>query len=400
MVERGGGLEREISEASSASGSLRPAKRASYCQLLRNLHSANRHSAHHGVLREMACSQQLSFESLLEHLLNLIRSGRSSSVSTDEKGNVECCRARVGRAALPVVYPGRTSRIAGPRSIASLERVRIGGVDQYILIRGNDTSLPILLFLHGGPGMPAMYLAHAFQRPLEKDFVVVQWDRRGAGKSYREDLSGTLTSEQLVADTVELTNLLRARFHQDKIYLVAHSWGTYLGMIVIARYPELYHAYVGFGQLARSSPIPAIQDEYIRESARRAGDGSATKELEEKGGSVRETLLFKFGGELYHAKSFLRLLLTGLAAPEYSLGDARNIPKAVSLYSQPFVSNSVSGELMDVITRVKVPVYFFTGRHDYTDPFTRRCHIVLIFSGNRRADAITLEVSVVKSRVC
>ena len=265
---------------------------------------------------------------------------------------------------------GRTSRIPGPHSIASLERVRIGGVDQYILIRGNDMSLPTLLFLHGGPGMPAMYLAHAFQRPLEKDFVVVQWDRRGAGKSYREDLNGTLTTEQLVADTVELTNLLRARFHQDKIYLVAHSWGTYLGMIVVARHPELYHAYVGIGQLARSSPIPAIQDEYIRERARRAGDHNATKELEEKGGSVREMLLFKFGGELHHAKSFLPLVLTGLAAPEYSLRDARNIPKGVSLYSQHFVNNSVSGELMDVIARVEIAVYFFTGRHDYTDPFT------------------------------
>ena len=125
--------------------------------------------------------------------------------------------------------PGRTPAIPGPNSVASLERVRIGGVDQFILIRGNDTSLPVLLFLHGGPGMPAMYLAHAFQRELEKEFVVVQWDRRGAGKSYREDISGTLTTEQLVADTVELTNLLRARFHQNKIYaaptrcLLAHA---------------------------------------------------------------------------------------------------------------------------------------------------------------------------------
>jgi pimeloyl-ACP methyl ester carboxylesterase len=124
--------------------------------------------------------------------------------------------------------PGRTPAIHQPRSVASLERVRISGVDQYILVRGNDASLPVLLFLHGGPGMPAMYLAHSFQRELEKEFVVVQWDRRGAGKSYREDISSTLTTEQLVADTVELTNVLRARFHQDKIYLVGHSWGTYL----------------------------------------------------------------------------------------------------------------------------------------------------------------------------
>jgi len=266
--------------------------------------------------------------------------------------------------------PGRTPTIHRPNSIASLERIRIGHVDQYILIRGNDSSFPVLLFLHGGPGMPAMYLAHAFQHELEKEFVVVQWDRRAAGKSYREDISGTLTTEQLVSDTVELTNVFRARFHQDKIYLVGHSWGTYLGMLVIARHPELYRAYVGIGQLARSSPIAEIQDEYIRQSAQRMGDQYAIKELEEKGASVREALLFKFGGEIHNAKSFMPLLLTGLAAPEYSLRDARNIPKGVSLYSRNFVYNSISGELMDVITQVDIPVYFFTGRYDYTDPFT------------------------------
>jgi pimeloyl-ACP methyl ester carboxylesterase len=266
--------------------------------------------------------------------------------------------------------PGRTPALHGPNSIASLERIRIGGVDQYILVRGNDSSLPLLLFLHGGPGMPAMYLAHAFQRELEKDFVVVQWDRRAAGKSYREDITSTLTTEQLVADTVELSNVLRARFRQDKIYLVGHSWGTYLGMLVIARHPELYHAYVGIGQLARSFPIAGIQDEYIRQSASRMGDQDAIKELEEKGASVRETLLFKFGGEIHNAQSFTPLLLTGLAAPEYSLRDARNIPKGVSLYSRNFVYNSISGELMEVITQVEIPIYFFTGRYDYTDPFT------------------------------
>jgi pimeloyl-ACP methyl ester carboxylesterase len=251
---------------------------------------------------------------------------------------------------------GHTPTIPEPDSIASLERVRIGNVDQYVLIRGKHTSLPVVLFLHGGPGMPAMYLAHAFQKELEKEFVVVQWDRRAAGKSYREDISSTLTTEQLAADTVELTNLLRARFHQDKIYLVAHSWGTYVGMLVIDRHPELYHAYVGIGQLARLSPIAEIQDEYIRNRATRLGDQDAIRELEEKGASVRETLLFKFGGELHHATSFLPLLLTGLAAPEYSLRDARNIPRGVSLYSKHFVYNSIPGELMDAITEVKIPV--------------------------------------------
>jgi hypothetical protein len=92
------------------------------------------------------------------------------------------------------------------------------------------------------------------------------------------------------------------------------------------------------------------------------GDQEPIKELEERGSSVGETLLFKFGGEIHNAKSFMPLLLTGLAAPEYSLRDARNIPKGVSLYSRNFVYNSISGELMDVVTQVEIPVPFFTGR--------------------------------------
>jgi pimeloyl-ACP methyl ester carboxylesterase len=263
---------------------------------------------------------------------------------------------------------GRTPQIAAAHSIASLERIRIGGVDQYVLIRGDDTSLPVLLFLHGGPGMPAMYLAHEFQRPLEREFVVVQWDRRGAGKSYRQDISNTLSSEQLVADTIELTNLLRARFHQDKIYLVGHSWGTYLGMLVIARHPELYRACVGIGQLARSG-VSEIQDNYIRQSAGRDGDQESIKELDQNGADVRETLLFRFGGEIHRAKSYFPLLMAGLTAPEYSLRDALNVPKGVALYSKHFVYNSISGDLMDAITQVEIPVYFFTGSYDYTDPF-------------------------------
>ena len=144
--------------------------------------------------------------------------------------------------------------------------------------------------------MSAMYLAHEFQRPLKKEFVV-QWDRRGTGKSYRRDISQTLTSEQLIADTVELTNLLRARFRQDKIYLVGHSWGTYFGRLVIARHPELYRAYVGIGQLARSGrPVTEIQDNYIRQCARRVGKPSrnSTKKAQTFGRSYCSGLVGRF----------------------------------------------------------------------------------------------------------
>ena len=104
---------------------------------------------------------------------------------------------------------------------------------QRILIRGWNASKPVLFFLHGGPGMPAMYLAHDCQQELEKDFVVVHWDRRGAGKSYASGVEGKRTVRQTLDDTYELTRLLQKRFGQKRMYLVGHSWGSYIGMLAV-----------------------------------------------------------------------------------------------------------------------------------------------------------------------
>ncbi|MEY2493127.1 MAG: hypothetical protein QOH24_2078 [Verrucomicrobiota bacterium] len=110
--------------------------------------------------------------------------------------------------------------------IASLEKVRLGGIDQWIQIRGDDRAKPILLFLHSGPGFPEMPFSHV-NAALEKDFVVVQWDQRGAGKSYSSSTpENSMTIEQFVADTHELVVLLLERFARSKLILVAHSWGS------------------------------------------------------------------------------------------------------------------------------------------------------------------------------
>jgi len=256
-----------------------------------------------------------------------------------------------------------------PESIAVLEEIELGGCKQWILIRGRDINNPFLLFLHGGPGMPAMYLAHAFQQELEKDFVVVQWDRRGAGKSYSKTVpAGSLTDAQLLADALELITYLKNRFDVPKIYLVGHSWGTRLGMHLIKKAPQHFYAYVGMGQMAFASEIPAIQDRFIRQEANKAGNRKAFRELAFKGRGVYEKWVFKFGGEIYGATSFWPLLWTGLCAPEYTLSDALNITKGVSLYNRHFRSTEFPGDLAEEVLLVRVPVYFFSGRHDYCVP--------------------------------
>jgi pimeloyl-ACP methyl ester carboxylesterase len=195
-------------------------------------------------------------------------------------GAIVLCLVLLGVVAVGYILPlrrGYTPPYRSARSIASLERANLGGTQQSILIRGVDSKNPLLLFLHGGPGMPTMYLAHDFQRELESNFTVVQWDRRGAGKSFVPGMSREgITVSREISDTIELIDQLRARFHQPKVYLLGFSYGTYLGILVAQRAPERLYAYVGVGQLACSQEENrSIQDKWIRDEATRARDNEA-----------------------------------------------------------------------------------------------------------------------------
>jgi pimeloyl-ACP methyl ester carboxylesterase len=269
-----------------------------------------------------------------------------------------------------VVLRGRTPAIGDPRSVASLEKVRIGGADQWVLIRGRDRAKPVLLFLHGGPGMPAMFLAHAFQAPLERDFVVVQWDRRGAGKSFDARLQATgLSVSQTLEDTFDLTRQLRARFGQQRIYLVGHSWGSYLGLLAIAGHPEYYQAFIGMGQLAGSrAQARAIRRELLSRIATEAGNQNLLAQLASPTAEVSEEDLFRAGGELHAARSFWPILMTGLGAPEYTLRDALNVKRGADLVSREMNHDVLPKPLEGEISACAVPVFLFLGRHDLNTP--------------------------------
>ena len=164
---------------------------------------------------------------------------------------------------------------------------------------------------------------------------MVHWDRRGAGKSYTKDTPpDKMRVSQEVADTVELTKMLVARFGQSKIYLVGHSYGSYLGMIVAARYPDLFHAYVGVGQLAYTGEMNrAIQDRWITAQATAAHETKLLEQLRAGKPINREKWLFRFGGELRSKRSFTALLNIGLRAPEYSTGGRGSARPGVELHA-------------------------------------------------------------------
>jgi pimeloyl-ACP methyl ester carboxylesterase len=135
-------------------------------------------------------------------------------------------------------------------SIASLERVRLGGTDQWIMIRAHNPDKPVLLYLSGGPGQSSLPYPRVILDDLTRDFVLVGWDQRGTGKSYAAlDPVPALTLDRTVSDTIELTEYLRERFDERKIYLLGESWGTTLSVLAAQRRPDLYFATIGSGQM-------------------------------------------------------------------------------------------------------------------------------------------------------
>jgi pimeloyl-ACP methyl ester carboxylesterase len=257
-----------------------------------------------------------------------------------------------------------------PESIALLEKVELGDLEQWICIRGKDRSYPVVLFLHGGPGMPMMYLAHKFQIPLEEHFVCVQWDQRGAGKSFSKTVPvESLNVEQILSDAEELTQQLRERFAKEKIYLVGHSWGTYIGMLLVQRYPQLFEAYVSLGQVVDDQRGREIADRFIKKQARETGNQECLDEMAQDPDGFREKWLFTFGGELYGETSYTPFIKAGLLSPEYGLLDIPKVAKGSNFSSQHMAYNAIRESIIENVNSVDVPVYFFTGRHDYTTPF-------------------------------
>ena len=175
------------------------------------------------------------------------------------------------------------NEIVTPNGIQELMTVELGGMEQWISIRGADRDNPVLLFLHGGPGAPEMGVGWAFQRPWEDYFTVVQWDQRGGGKTFRHNGEAAsregLTRERIVADTVELMAWLREHLGQERIIVVGHSWGTVAGFQAAMARPDWVHAYVGIGQIVDMDENERRSHELTLAAARADGNAEAIADL-------------------------------------------------------------------------------------------------------------------------
>ncbi len=283
-------------------------------------------------------------------------------------------------------WQAHTPAIRGPdgevlaNSIASLEKVRLGGVDQWLVIRGRNVNKPVLLFLSGGPGGSELGRILHFNQALEDNFVVVVWEQRGCGKSYPAiNPKSALTVDQYVSDIIELTDMLRARFGQDKIYLLGHSWGTIIGVRAVQERPDLFHAYIGTGQMVNVRETDRTIYRMLLHHASENGDAVYAQELRELGeppyyGSnpimqYKQVLGREYGifeepyikSEAYKREGDL---MGQAFIPEYGWLD-----RVGFMLGAMDTFNIVFPQLQEFDFRAdalefQVPVYFILGRHD------------------------------------
>ena len=264
-----------------------------------------------------------------------------------------------------------------PKAIAMLEPLNLGGMEQWVLIRGEDSDNPILLWLHGGPGSPQMPVAHHLDAELEKHFVVVHWDQRGAGKSNPRGFDETtMTYEQYLSDAHELTQYLKQRMGQEKIYLLGHSWGTHLGLQLLSEHPEDYHAYLGVSQVVDNVRALEIAYSWLEGEMTRSGDQAGLEKLAEIGhppythAQYRQfaPLVDGYGGSFDWP--FWRLTLIGLHAREYNIMDYPRMLNGMTRGGKPLHQGGemLRANFIEDVPRLDVPLFFFHGALDYNTP--------------------------------
>jgi pimeloyl-ACP methyl ester carboxylesterase len=272
-------------------------------------------------------------------------------------------------------------KVRTPEGVESLEQVELGGLEQWISIRGQNRKNPVLLFIHGGPGSPEMPQRWLWQRPIEDYFTVVQWDQRGVGKNALTHDSATvfptLSLDRIVKDGIELAELLRRRFDQPRIVVMGHSWGSVVGLTLAHRRPDLLHAYVGVGQ---AIGLAAEHDIWVgaRERAERAGNREALRELDSiapypspaaKVFDLPKAMLVRKWGTLYNGLWYgvptsELMFEVGDWGPEYTAEDIAANSRNGRWAGPPLIDEMATLDFRRTVQSLEVPVVLLHGRWD------------------------------------
>lgn len=284
--------------------------------------------------------------------------------------------------------------ISSPKGIDEASFVTVGGIEQWITIRGQDRDNPVLLFLHGGPGDVTNPWTFALFAPWEKYFSVVQWDQRGAGRTLRKSgraVAPTITVDRMVQDGIELTEYLRKHLGKEKIIIVGHSFGSILGVRMAKARPDLFCAYVGTGQVADSARSSSVAYDALLKKAKVVGDQRAIEELSHVGPPPYESsdgsrVQHKWANAFEGADEFLygTLGLT-LVAPGNSVQDINDSVEGQVLSGDRLVPQTKSIGPADLGLEFSIPIFVFQGEQDFTTPTVLAQHYLESIKAPRKA---------------
>src|ERR1700733_3009080 len=273
-------------------------------------------------------------------------------------------------------------KILTPNGVERLEKVRIGEIDQWVSIRGTDRRNPVLLYIHGGPGYVSIPMSWWFSRGLEEYFTVVQWDQRAAGKTFLltdpATIAPTLSNERMIADAEEMAAWARKEFGKDKIFVLGHSYGSFLGLQLAQRHPAWLYAYIGVCQLIDGPESERRGWQFAMDAARRAGNAEAVQELEAIGpyGAPGRTIPIKdiyverkwvsyYGGVMAYRRDNSDDSALAQLSPDYTDQEISHIWDG-NKFSTPYLLPEVVALDLTKVNKLSLPLILFEGRHDRT----------------------------------
>ncbi|HHU49940.1 MAG TPA: alpha/beta hydrolase [Clostridiales bacterium] len=265
-------------------------------------------------------------------------------------------------------------------SIAELRILELNGRKQWVSLRGWDKTAPVLLFLAGGPGGTQMAAVRHELAELEEHFVVVNWDQPGSGKSYYAEKTENITVQTFIQDGYALTEYLKERFSQDKIYLIGESWGSALGIFLIDKYPESYNAFIGTGQMVDFAETERLDYAMALEIAKSKGDTDLVERLEANGVPpyYGKDVTWKSAVYLNYLSAYMAgnaqihnpgyNTFRDIGSSEYGLLDKINFFRGIVNTYNHVYQQLYTIDLRTDYTKLDIPVYFFLGRHDVNAP--------------------------------
>lgn len=273
------------------------------------------------------------------------------------------------------------------KEIAESKSITLNGQTQFVMIRGADRNNPVLLHLHGGPGVSEIGGLRKYNHNLEKDFTVVYWDQRNAGKSFSDNFPASeIKVNKYIEDVNAMVLYLKQKFKVRNVLLVGHSWGSRLGLLAVKKYPEHFSAFVSTGQEVAAAEGELQSYRYTLAKAKELKRPEMVQQLESigeptggdyrtmyatpEGFSIQKYVLLELNKTIYNGISVEDLYANFQESPEYTAQEKANYLKSAE-FTNMHIMNDADFNNFDLrvqIPEVKVPVFFMVGKYDYVNP--------------------------------